>query len=1041
MSFVLAYLFDMDFKKLNNLTGWAIFGVALVSYLFTMAPTASFWDCGEFIACANELEVPHPPGAPFYLLVGRIFAMLAFNDVESIAWMLNLFSVLSSAFTVLFTFWITTHLGKKIVNKATDALSGAEIIAILGAGAVAGLANTYADSFWFNAVEAEVYALSSFFTAVVVWLMFKWEERADEPGNLRYIILIAYVMGLSIGVHLLNLLTIPALAFIYYFKKHEFSWKGFFITGGISVAILGIIQTGIILYTFDLAWLFERIFTSVQAATGKDLGGFGLPIGTGVGVFFTLLFGALAYFIYWSQKNNRVNLNVALISTLVIYIGFSSYLMIPIRSQANPPIDENNPENTQSFLSYMKREQYGSRPLLKGPLYNARPIDLVDNGKDYILEPGSDSYTEIGVKRKYKYADRDLKLFPRMYDNTRPLSWDPRQNSFTYGNFVSRSGKPDDPYDDKPTNAEDLSYFFNYQIGHMYMRYFMWNFAGKEGDFQNADWQAFPDTADAPDFIKNNPARNNFFFLPLLLGLFGLVWQVLKRGNDATIVGLLFFFTGLAIIIYLNQYPNQPRERDYSFAGSFQTFAIWIGLGVIGLYQVLEKYLKGNAAVAATVLGLIAPVLMGVQGWDDHSRANRYVAPDSAYNLLNSLEKNAVLFTNGDNDTFPLWYLQEVEGVRTDVRVLCLSYVNTDWYIDQMYKQMNESPALPLGLTRDDYVGQKNQSRSFGSKTTLQQALPVNAQALIEQGIVDADEAQFLQNPMRWTVNTRGPASNKYLELKDILILDLLKNVANDNWSRPVYFANTVAPNSYIGLGRHLRQEGLAYRILPMVKPQISDQYDSFSGNIDQELMHGHLVEEFRYRNLDLPDQYYDENIYRMLANYHNTFYRLGTSYLRDVDGLQQQNQRLAQVGTDSANTVMAANTRAMAEKAEKAREVMMHAETKFPVEHITPDPYLMARSGLVFQRLAQYYEGKDAAKAEEMQKMADLYFDSTEEKVIETLAYYGDKTGSYFQQQREYTIALRLLGSIYQQFGLAEKLARLQEGQNRINPRMLRVQ
>lgn len=1031
----------MDFKRLNNLTGWAVFAIALVSYLMTMAPTASFWDCGEFIACANELEVPHPPGAPFYLLIGRIFAMLAFNDVASIAWFLNLMSVLASAFTVLFTFWITTHLARKMINKATSEFSMPELVAVLGAGVVAGLANTYADSFWFNAVEAEVYALSSFFTAVVVWLMFKWESKADEPGNLRYIILIAYLMGLSIGVHLLNLLTIPALAFIYYFKKYDFSWKGFFITSGISVAILGIIQTGIILYTFDLAWWFERMFTGVVSATGKDLGGFGMPIGTGVAVFFILLFGAIAYLIYWSQKNNRVNLNVALISTLVIYIGFSSYLMIPIRSQANPPIDENNPENTQSFLSYMKREQYGSRPLLKGPLYNARPVDLVENGKDYILEEGSSVYTEVGVKRKYKYRDSDMKLFPRMYDNTRPLSWDPRQNAYTYANFVSRTGRPDDPYDDKPENSEDLKYFFQYQIGHMYMRYFMWNFVGKEGDFQNAGSEGFGNGMDAPDFIKNHPARNHFFYLPLLLGLLGLAWQSNKKGNDAIIVGLLFFFTGLAIIIYLNQYPNQPRERDYSFAGSFQTFAIWIGLGVIALYQLLEKFLKGNAAYVATAIGIVTGIIMGVEGWDDHNRSNRYVAPDSAYNLLNSLEKNAVLFTNGDNDTFPLWYLQEVEGVRTDVRVLCLSYVNTDWYIDQMFSQMNTSPALPLSLARKDYVGQRNQSRQFGQKTTLPQALPANAQALVDQGIISAEDAQYVQSPMRWDVRTRGPASNKYLELKDILLLDLLKNVAENNWTRPVYFANTVAPNSYIGLDRHLRQEGLAYRVLPVVKERIADQYDSFSGNIDQERMYNHLVNDFRYRNLDLPNQYYDENIYRMLANYHNTFYRLGTAYLRDVDAMKQTNQVLATMQTDSANAVIAANQSMINEKVEKAREIMLFAETSFPIEHITPDPYLMARSGLLFKRLAQAYEqSSNTEKAAEMNELATRYFVTTEDKVIETLAYYGDvNTG--FQQAREYSIALRLLGSIYQQFGMTEEFARLQEGQQRINPRMLRVQ
>ncbi|MDP5172870.1 MAG: DUF2723 domain-containing protein [Bacteroidia bacterium] len=1031
----------MDFKRLNNLTGWAVFAIAMVSYLMTMAPTASFWDCGEFIACANELEVPHPPGAPFFLLLGRIFAMFAF-DVEQIAYMLNLLSGLSSAFTVLFTFWITTHLAAKLVGPRGTKFSNAETIAILASGVVAGLANAYADSFWFNAVEAEVYAMSSFFTAVVVWVMFKWEERADEPGNLRYLILIAYIMGLSIGVHLLNLLTIPALAFIYYFRKYDFSWKGFFITGGISVGILGIIQTGIILNTFDLAWAFERFFTDVQSTSGKDISGLGLPIGSGVVIFFTLLFGAMAYAIYWSQKTARVSLNTALISTLVIYIGFSSYLMIPIRSQANPPIDENNPENTQSFLSYMKREQYGSRPLLKGPLYNARPTDLEEAGNEYMLAEDGQTYIELGVKRQYKYAEKDMKFFPRMYDNTRPLSWDPRQGPYTYANFVQRTGAADDPYDDKPTNGEDMAYFFKYQIGHMYMRYFLWNFVGKEGDFQDAGWESGFDVskqAKMPDFIKNHPAKNHFFFLPLLLGMLGLAWQSTKRGDDAIVVGLLFFFTGLAIIIYLNQYPNQPRERDYSFAGSFQTFAIWIGLSVMAIYQMAEKYLKGSTAYVAAAIGLLAPMLMAVQGWDDHSRAGRYVAPDSAYNLLNSLEKNAVLFTNGDNDTFPLWYLQEVEGVRTDVRVLCLSYVNTDWYIDQMYMDMNESPTLPLTIPRKDYVGQGNQSKGYGAQTQIKKTLTVSTQKLLDQGIISEEELPFVESPMTWTLNTRGPKTSRYLELKDELILNLLENVSKNDWTRPVYFANTVAPSSFLGLDSYLRQEGLAYRILPVKKPRISDQYDSFSGNIDQGRMYEHLVNTFKFRNLNVGGQYYDENIYRMLANYHNTYYRLGTDFLRDIDKLKATNAQLAAVGTDSARAAIQQNEALMLSKAEKARTVMMHAETSFPIEMATPDPYLMARSGLVFQRLADFFKGKDETAAAEMKTQADHYFDYTENLVIESLAYYGD-ANTNFNQTREYSIAMSLLGSIYQQFGLTDKLQRMQEGSSRINPRLLQT-
>ncbi|MEL7531666.1 MAG: DUF2723 domain-containing protein, partial [Bacteroidota bacterium] len=969
----------MDYKRINNIAGWGTFLTALVVYLLTMSPTASFWDCGEFIACSNELEVPHPPGAPFFLLLGRLFAFFA--GPESVAFMVNLLSVLSSAFTVLFTFWITTHLGRKMVVGRDGTPNTSQIIAIIGAGVVAGLANTFADSFWFNAVEAEVYAMSSFFTAVVVWLMFKWEDHADKPGNERWIILIAYLMGLSIGVHLLNLLTIPALAFIYFFRKYDFSWKGFFLTGAVSVAILGVVQTGIILWTFDLAWLFERVFAGVIEKRGAETG-MGLPIGTGVILFFTLLIAALAFGVYYSHVKRKLLLNTALLSTVVVYIGFASYLMIPIRSNANPPIDENNPDNTLTFLSYMKREQYGDRPLLKGPLYNAQPRGLDANGTEYVLEDGKDRYTILGEKRKYRYDPKDLKLFPRMYDGQR---WnDQRFGEHAYRNYVSRKGQSQ--YDDKPTAAEDLQYFFRYQINHMYIRYFMWNFVGKEGDIQDMGWESglnFSKTSMAPDFWKDHPAKNHYYALPLLLGLLGLFWHGFKRGDDAAVIGLLFFFTGLAIIIYLNQYPAQPRERDYSFAGSFQTFAIWIGLGVIALYQLLERFLKGNAAILAVVLGLIPPIIMGVENWDDHSRSGRYVAPDSAYNLLNSCAPNAVLFTNGDNDTFPLWYLQEVEGVRTDVRVLCLSYVNTDWYIDQMYQQVNESAPLPLNLKKNDYVGQARQSRSMKAQKEVDFSLPANAQSLLQKGIIDEDEVPFVQSQMSWKVPTRGGGNNRYLELKDVLLLNLLENVAKQGWERPVYFANTVTPSSYIGLAPYLRLEGLAYRILPVKKPSSKDLYDPFEGSLDLDKMFTNMTTKFRYRNLSNPDVYYDENIVRMLSNYHNTFHRLANGYLKGMEGATSASNRLkSQLAADpskadSLQSLISFNDQLAAEYKAKATEVMEFTEANIPYYVAEPDPYIIARGGMMWDRIGN-------------KEKANEYFDFAKGRSLETLKYYG---------------------------------------------------
>lgn len=1025
----------MNYTRINNLIGWGVFGIALVVYLLTMAPTASYWDCGEFIACANELEVPHPPGAPFFLLLGRIFAMLAFSP-ENVAFMLNLMSVLSASFSVLFTFWITTYLGKKLLVGMDGKPNMPQTIAIMGAGVVAGLANTFADSFWFNSVEAEVYALSSFFTAIVVWLAFKWETRADEPGNERWLILIAYLMGLSIGVHLLNLLAIPAIAFIFYFRKYEFSWRGFILTGVVSVAILGIIQTGIIISTFDIAWWFEKALVGVQYANGAEKSGLGLPVGTGLILAFALMFGAIIAGVVYSIRTKNITLNTGMLMVVVIFIGFSSYLMIPIRSQANPPIDENNPEDSQTFISYMKREQYGNRPLFRGPLYNARPVGLQETGTEFVLEKGADRYTELGPKRQYEYADRDMKLFPRMYDGARPASWNPAYGPWTYANFVRRSGEPGSPQDDKPTAGEDLKFFFQYQVIHMYWRYFMWNFAGREGDVQDMGWESgfeFSKLAEMPDFMKDSPAKNHFFMLPFLFGLLGLSWQASRSGKDATIVGLLFFFTGLAIIIYLNQYPNQPRERDYSFAGSFQTFAIWVGLGTIALYQLLEKYLKGAAAYLATAVALIGPVLMGAQGWEDHSRAGRYIAPESAYNLLNSCAKNAVLFTNGDNDTFPLWYLQEVEGIRTDVRVLCLSYVNTDWYIDQMKEQMNESPPLPITLERSTYVGQAQQSRSFGARTSIDVNLPADGQELLAKGLIYPQDLPYVQSPMKWTIKTRGGQNNKYLELKDILILNLLENVARDGWDRPVYFANTVTPSSFLGLDNYLRLEGLAYRVMPVLKTR-NDPYDPFAGYLDVERMYENMVNTFKYTNLNKEDVYYDENVMRMVSNYHNTFYRLANGYMNQVSEIEQLSSRIRQamaidtiaMPVENPEAVLAENNAKVEEYKVKGVEVLDFAEEMFPYNIATPDPYLIVRAGVMFARLGE-------------EEKAQEYFDFAADRAIGTLQYYTN-TDQNFSRANEFVYPIRLLQQHYAQNQMEDKLQDLQTRLQSIDPKFFQA-
>jgi len=544
----------MTYQRINNLTGWGVFLVTLVVYLLTVAPTASFWDCGEFIACANELAVTHPPGAPLYLMIGRLFALLSAGNPGHVAFMVNLVSVLASAFTATFVCWTTTRLAQRGLARNLTAGSGRTVVT-MAAGAIAGLTAAFADSVWFNAVEAEVYALSSFFTAIVVWLMFKWEQRADQPDHLRYIVLIAYLMGLSLGVHLLNLLTIPALALLYYFRQFDFTWLGFLATMGIAVAILATIQYGIIQELFHLAWGFEKFFTGTVSRTGQDLGGLGWPQGSGSLLLGLLLLGALVGLIAWSHRQRRVILNTVMLSLTMVLIGFSSYTLIFIRSNVDPPIDMNNPENLLTFLSYMRREQYGDRPLLRGKMYHAQPkrneqgypITEASNNK-YMQLPEEDKYVLDMQAVDYVFEEEGIFWFPRMYDPNRY-----RSGPFGYINFVDDLGEnPDSPYDDRPTVGENLSFFFSYQLSHMYLRYLLWNFVGRESDEQDARWESGLEPIDGTRYTPEraqNKAKNHYFFLPLLFGLLGLAWQVLVRKQDAAVIGLLFFFTGVAIII------------------------------------------------------------------------------------------------------------------------------------------------------------------------------------------------------------------------------------------------------------------------------------------------------------------------------------------------------------------------------------------------------------------------------------------------------------------------------------------------------------
>ncbi len=992
----------MNYKLVNNIVGWAIFLFAFLVYFLTMAPTASFWDCGEFIACSNELQVPHPPGAPFFLILGRFFALFSFGNVESVAFWVNMLSTVSGAFVALFTFWAVTHLARKLVAPGAEKMKLPNLLAIMGAGAVAALTATFADSVWFNSVEAEVYALSSFFTAIVIWLIFKWEARADEPDNLKWIILIAYIMGLSIGVHLLNLLTVPALAFVYYFKKFKPNLVGMAVTFGISVFILGFIQYGIIQTSVEIAWGFEKFFTGYEEmdASLYNPSGMGLPQGTGIIVFLVLFLGLLIGGVFithkdkiWARffkngyKNLRVIVNLCCWSLLVIIMGYSSYSMIVIRANADTPINENDPSSVASMISYLKREQYGDRPLFFGPRYNKQQMNPRTMGKDWNVERERENFVNLSggwtlPRGNYLLADgKSLNVSDRgeavgfkvpstpegeMYETElkdgRTIAIDPKTNTverttdryvwsgykqdvvwlkgksffprmyspshydkgqFGYKNYISVTNRrnPNDPYDDKVTFGDDMGYFFDYQVRHMYLRYFMWNFSGRAGDIQDMGWEdGLLSRNDFPAELSQHQGRNHYYSIPLLLGLLGMVFLFIKDWKDGTSILLLFFFTGLAIVLYLNQTPQQPRERDYSYAGSFQTFAFWVGLAVIAIYDFLggsgsndkRKGAKGGAQPAgsgsfslvtaglAVVIGLSAPILMGTQNWDDHARNTRRVAPESAYNLLQSCQRNGILFTNGDNDTFPLWYIQEVENVRSDVRVVNLSLLNTDWYINQMKKQQNESPPLPISSPAASYLGDRGSTRP--RKPGQPWTLPVDKTAVLANGTVPEEYAPYVQSEMSWPVRVRGGGESTYLLKQDWVILDIMTTNAAAGWPRPIYFSSTIPPSSYIGLESFFHVEGLANRVIPVDLSKLPrDRFyastDPYSrggqkGRLNVARSYELLKDTFKFGNLNDDDLYLDDHIRRtIVGNLSTMMFRCANAF---VDMAEFETRKIA---------------------------------------------------------------------------------------------------------------------------------------------------
>ncbi len=852
----------MTYSKINNLFGWLSFLIAATVYILTLEPTASYWDCGEFISAAFKLQIVHQPGAPLFLMIGKIFSLFA-SDPTKIAYAVNVSSALSSAATIMFLFWTITALGKKVSLLNTVELNSTTIISIMGAGMVGALAYTFSDSFWFSAVEAEVYAMSSLSTAIVFWAILKWDAHADEPYADKWLIFIAYVMGLSIGVHLLNLLVIPAMALVFYFRKNRKATpKGIFMALLVGILILGFIQYGIIQYMIKIAANFDLLFVNT----------FGLGFGSGVIFFALLVIGLTIWLTLYSIKNQKPVLNLAMLSFIFILFGYSSYAMIVIRAKANPTLNNSHPGDAFSFLSYLNREQYGDRPLLYGQYFDSKPTDTQQKGSIYVK--GKDKYEIAGQKQSYAY-DRNT-LFPRMYS-------DDGNHPAVYRDWMNLGPQ------ESPNFATNIGFFGTYQIGFMYMRYFLWNFAGRQndsqaiGDYTSGNWISgikfldalrLGDQSNLPDSITKNKANNQLFFLPLILGLLGAFWHFKYSQKDAGIVALLFFFTGLAIVIYLNQTPNQPRERDYAYVGSFYAFAIWIGLGVFAVMQWLNKVVtpKTAAILATSICLLAAPILMASQEWDDHDRSTKSTARDFARNYLSSCAPNAILFTYGDNDTYPLWYVQEVENFRPDIRIVNLSLFDTDWYINQLRKPFNESSPLPITMnpemyktgTRDvlffqnfnlegaqnlndvfefvtsDNAEAKVQYQSGKSENflpTKNLKLKINAEQVLATKTVNPSEADKIVKEMEWTF------PGNYLTKGQLAIFDVL---VHNNWERPIYFAFTVPSSSFLGLNNYLFNEGFALRLAPKAKGKIpSDNPLGETEIVNTKEMYTNLITKF----------------------------------------------------------------------------------------------------------------------------------------------------------------------------------------------------
>ncbi len=1037
------------YRLINDVLGWVCFLVAAVTYLLTVEPTASFWDCPEFIAQGTKLEVGHPPGNPIFMLAARFFVNFAWGDMSKAALMVNSMSALLSAGTILLLFWTITHLVKRLIVK-DDAgeVSLTQMLVIFGSGLCGALMYAWSDTFWFSAVEGEVYAFSSFCTALVFWLILKWENRADEPHSDRYLVLIAYIIGVSIAVHLLNLLCIPAIVLVIYYRKFKNTTaSGSLAALGVSAVIVALILYGLVPGFIEIAQYFELFFvntcglsynmgvliyamlfvavmlwcikalykqdntTTIRVSFLLAMILSGIPfIGSSMWIP-AVIIAALAVYLFAAKKLPVRILTLCALSVLVIFVGYSSYALLLIRSHANPPMNQNAPDNVFSLSSYLNREQYGDTPLFYGPSFKSTVLYQVDNTGNYnfMKKPATTVYEKRvkdapGDADRYDSFERDTRyvmtpnmLFPRMYSSapnhpTGYLEWTNLRESDlplkeapvlvdADGNTLQTAQLP------APSFAQNMRYFFNYQVNYMYWRYFLWNFAGRQNDmagngeanrgnwisgipfidnFRLGDQSLLPD-----DFGKGNKGHNVFFMLPLLMGIIGLSWQAFhsKRGIEQFWVIFFFFFmTGLAIVLYLNQPPLQPRERDYAFAGSFYAFAIWVGMGVAGLWALVSSIMnnpkgekeprKAMAVACATLaVGLLVPLQVVSQTWDDHDRSGRYTTRDFGMNYLASLDDNAIIFTNGDNDTFPLWYAQEVEGFRTDVRVVNLSYLTTDWYANQMRVATDGGAAIDVSARPADYAFDRMQYNYFdpeNMKTERVNALtaledlyhnpeatwkgariwrypymfiPANPDAAAKAGVIAQSEAPAAEEAIEVSLykDPKNPASGA--TLSQALSLDMIATSAKNGWNRPAYFAMTVPDEYYLSLSPYLRNTGLAYQVTPLRNPDGENATWT-----DTDKMYRNVTEKFRWGGLDQLGEngniYLDETVRRMVTTHRSAMVDLAYALL--VEGYNA-----AHPVTDSITGVThEADTVYAADRYGKAARVLDLIEEKLPAKH-----------------------------------------------------------------------------------------------------------